>query len=140
MKFERQLNEDIGVNLTPLIDVVFLLLIFFMVTTTFSRDASLLITLPQASGELINFAPEEIEVVVAQNGAYAVNGEGLANTKLDTLMRAIEEISKGQRSFPIIITADANASYQSVVTVMDAVAQLGFSQLNIATSQNMDIE
>lgn len=138
MKFERQLNEEVSVNLTPLIDVVFLLLIFFMVTTTFTRDTNLLINLPEASGELMDVSPEQIEVMVAQNGSYAVNGRGLVNTQLSTLMDAIEEMSGGDRSLPVIITADANTSYQSVVTVMDAVAQLGFSQLNIATSQESE--
>ena len=135
MKFERQLTEEVSVNLTPLIDVVFLLLIFFMVTTTFTRDTNLLINLPEASGEIMDVSPEQIEVMVAQNGSYAVNGRGLVNTQLSTLIDAIEEMSEGDRSLPVIITADANTSYQSVVTVMDAVAQLGFSQLNIATSQ-----
>jgi len=138
MKFERQLNEEASVNLTPLIDVVFLLLIFFMVTTTFTRDTNLLINLPEASGELMDVSPEQIEVMVAQNGSYAVNGRGLVNTQLSTLMDAIEAMSGGDRSLPVIITADANTSYQSVVTVMDAIAQLGFSQLNIATSQESE--
>ncbi|MDC1436908.1 biopolymer transporter ExbD [Gammaproteobacteria bacterium] len=138
MKFERQLTEEVSVNLTPLIDVVFLLLIFFMVTTTFTRDTNLLINLPEASGEIMDVLPEQIEVMVAQNGSYAVNGRGLVNTQLSTLIDAIEEMSEGDRSLPVIITADANTSYQSVVTVMDAVAQLGFSQLNIATSQETE--
>jgi len=140
MKFERQLKEEVSVNLTPLIDVVFLLLIFFMVTTTFTRDTNLLINLPEASGEVMDVAPGQIEVMVAQNGSYAVNGRGLVNSQLSTLMDAIEEMSAGDRSLPVIITADANTSYQSVVTVMDAVAQLGFSQLNIATSQESEEE
>ncbi|MGA1742156.1 MAG: ExbD/TolR family protein [Pseudohongiellaceae bacterium] len=140
MKFERQLKEEVSVNLTPLIDVVFLLLIFFMVTTTFTRDTNLLINLPEASGEVMDVAPDQIEVMVAQNGSYAVNGRGLVNSQLSTLMDAIEEMSAGDRSLPVIITADANTSYQSVVTVMDAVAQLGFSQLNIATSQESEEE
>jgi len=140
MKFERQVKEEVSVNLTPLIDVVFLLLIFFMVTTTFTRDTNLLINLPEASGEVMDVAPDQIEVMVAQNGSYAVNGRGLVNSQLSTLMDAIEEMSAGDRSLPVIITADANTSYQSVVTVMDAVAQLGFSQLNIATSQESEEE
>ncbi len=140
MKFERQMNEEVSVNLTPLIDVVFLLLIFFMVTTTFSRDTNLLINLPEASGELMDVVPEQIEVMVARNGTYVVNGRGLINTQLSTLMNAIDEISEGDSSLPVIITADANTSYQSVVTIMDAVAQLGFSKLNIATSEEAEKE
>ena len=110
MKFERQLKEEVSVNLTPLIDVVFLLLIFFMVTTTFTRDTNLLINLPEASGEVMDVAPDQIEVMVAQNGSYAVNGRGLVNSQLSTLMDAIEEMSAGDRSLPVIITADANTS------------------------------
>ncbi|MAM72023.1 MAG: biopolymer transporter ExbD [Gammaproteobacteria bacterium] len=135
MKFARQSSEEVGVNLTPLIDVVFLLLIFFMVTTTFTRDSNLLINLPEASGDPLDVLPEQIEILVARNGAYSVNGRGLVNNQLGTLMNAIEEISAGDNSLPIIITADADTSYQSVVTVMDAVSQLGFSRLNIVTRE-----
>jgi len=135
MKFTRQSSEEVGVNLTPLIDVVFLLLIFFMVTTTFTRDSNLLINLPEASGDPLDVLPEQIEILVARNGAYSVNGRGLVNNQLGTLMNAIEEISAGDNSLPIIITADADTSYQSVVTVMDAVSQLGFSRLNIVTRE-----
>ena len=135
MKFARQNSEEVGVNLTPLIDVVFLLLIFFMVTTTFTRDSNLLINLPEASGDPLDALPEQIEILVAQNGAYSVNGRGLVNNQLNTLMEAIEEVSTGDNSLPIIITADADTSYQSVVTVMDAVAQLGFNRLNIVTRE-----
>ena len=140
MKFQRQVTEEVNVNLTPLIDVVFLLLIFFMVTTTFTRDTTLLINLPEASGEPMEVLPEQIVVLVAQNGAYSVNGRGLVNSELQTLMDAMEELSRGDNSLPVIITADANSSYQSVVTVMDAAAQLGFSQLNIATRQENETE
>ena len=131
MKFQRQLTEEVSVNLTPLIDVVFLLLIFFMVTTTFTRDTNLLINLPEASGEALEVMPDQIEILVAQNGAFSVNGQGLVNSELSTLM---------DNSLPVIITADANTSYQSVVTVMDAAAQLGFSQLNISTRQEAETE
>ena len=140
MKFQRQVTEEVNVNLTPLIDVVFLLLIFFMVTTTFTRDTNLLINLPEASGEPMEVLPEQIVVLVAQNGAYSVNGRGLVNSELQTLMDAMEELSRGDNSLPVIITADANSSYQSVVTVMDAAAQLGFSQLNIATRHENETE
>ena len=138
MKFQRQLKEELDVNLTPLIDVVFLLLIFFMVTTTFTRDSSLLITLPEASGEERQSTPTQIEVMIAQNGAYSINGQGLVNTQIDTLKKAITEISGGDTSLPMMITADANTHYQSVVTVMDALAQLGFNRLNITTQQSQE--
>ncbi len=135
MKFQRSLKEEVSVNLTPLIDVIFLLLIFFMVTTTFSRNTNILINLPEASGEAIEQQPFEIEILIAQNGTYSVNGRQLVNSQMETLMRVVAEVSVGDNSIPIIITADANTTHQSVVTAMDAVAQLGFTSLNIATRE-----
>ena len=135
MKFQRSLKEEVNVNLTPLIDVVFLLLIFFMVTTTFSRNTNLLINLPEASGQPSESEAIEIEILVAENGSYSVNGRQLENTQIETLMRTVTEVSGGDSTTPLIITADANTSHQSVVTAMDAVAQLGFSSLNIATRE-----
>lgn len=136
MKFQRTLKEEVSVNLTPLIDVVFLLLIFFMVTTTFTRDSNLLINLPEANGQATEEVPLRIEILIAVNGAYSVNGQNLINTQLETLTRAIEEISAGDNTLPITITADAETTHQSVVTAMDAVARLGFSRLSIATRQS----
>jgi len=135
VKFQRSLKEEVSVNMTPLIDVVFLLLIFFMVTTTFSRNTNLLINLPQATGELAEQQLVEIDILIAQNGTYSVNGRQLVNTQIETLMRTVAEVSGGDTTIPLIITADANSSHQSVVTAMDAVAQLGFTSLNIATRE-----
>jgi len=135
MKFQRTLKEDVSVNLTPLIDVVFLLLIFFMVTTTFSRNTNLMINLPEASGDSAQPQTVEIEILIAQNGTYSVNGRQLVNNQLETLMRTVAEVSAGDSSIPLIITADANTTHQAVVTAMDAVAQLGFISLNIATRE-----
>lgn len=136
MKFQRTLKEEVSVNLTPLIDVVFLLLIFFMVTTTFTRDSNLLINLPEANGQASEDAVLRIEILIARNGAYSVNGQSLVNTQLETLTRAIEAIAAGDNTLPITITADAQTTHQSVVTAMDAVARMGFSKLSIATRQS----
>ena len=135
MKFQRSLKEEVSVNLTPLIDVVFLLLIFFMVTTTFSRNTNLLINLPEATGQLTEQQPVEIEILIAQNGTYSVNGRQLVNSEMQTLMRTVAEVSGGDTTIPLIITADASTTHQAVVTAMDAVAQLGFTSLNIATRE-----
>jgi len=139
MKFERQLKDEVSVDLTPLIDVVFLLLIFFMVTTTFTRDSNLLINLPEANGaESATDQPLRIEILVARNGSYSVNGRALVNNQSATLMDAIAELSAGDTSTPVTLTADAQTTHQSVVTAMDVLAQLGFTRLNIATRQPDD--
>jgi len=135
VKFQRSLKEEVSVNLTPLIDVVFLLLIFFMVTTTFSRESNLLINLPEASGHQSEQQAAEIEILISESGTYSVNGRQLVNTEIETLIRTISEVSGGDNTIPLIITADANTTHQSVVTAMDAVAQLGFPGLNIATRE-----
>lgn len=135
MKFRRRRKGDSTINLTPLIDVVFLLLIFFMVSTTFTRETRLEIALPEASGEPSELPPQSIEITVSREGHYHVNGRTLANGDVTTLVKALEFESKGDSNLPVTITADANAAHQSVVTAMDAAGRLGFSRLNIATQQ-----
>ena len=124
--------------MTPLIDVVILLLIFFMVTTTFTRDTNLLINLPEADGQASEPTASQIDILVTRTGAYTVNGRALVNNQLETLQAAISEISGDDTSLPLVITADAESSHQSVVTAMDAVGQLGFTRINIATRQPGD--
>ncbi|MGI1678109.1 MAG: biopolymer transporter ExbD [Cellvibrionaceae bacterium] len=133
MKFHRQNRKEEEVNLTPLIDVVFLLLIFFMVSTTFTKETHLDINLPEASGEPVPDKKEQIDVLINADGSYAVNGQSLANKKLMTLRSAIEKVSDGDNELPLIITADANTPHQAVVTAMDAAGQLGFAKLSITT-------
>jgi biopolymer transport protein ExbD len=135
VKFQRSLQDEVSIDLTALIDVVFLLLIFFMVTTTFTRESNLLVNLPEAGGQPAAEVPLRIEVLIARNGSYSVNGQGLADMQLATLMGAIEEIAAGDNTVPVTITADAETTHQSVVTAMDAMAGLGFSRLSIATRQ-----
>ena len=135
MKFQRNLQEEVSIDLTSLIDVVFLLLIFFMVTTTFTRESNLLVNLPEAGGQPAAEEALRIEVLIARNGSYSVNGQALGDTQLDTLMLAIEGIAAGDNNLQVTITADAETTHQSVVTAMDAMARLGFSRLSIATRQ-----
>ncbi|MCB1649398.1 MAG: biopolymer transporter ExbD [Pseudomonadales bacterium] len=133
MKFQRRLQEELQLNLTPLIDVVFLLLIFFMVSTTFTRETRLAVNLPEADGEPVQDAPRIIEIAVSQGGSYAIDGRALVNNEIRTLMRALEEVSGGDHEIALILIADADATHQSVVTAMDAIGQSGFSRLSIAT-------
>lgn len=138
MKFARRTRTDVEVNLTPLIDVVFLLLIFFMVSTTFTKDTQLSIDLPEADGAPARVADKIVEITVTRTGAYAVNGTALVNSELPTLKRAIEEVSGGDTDLPMVITADSATPHQSVVTAMDAAGQLGFIHLKITTRNTTD--
>ena len=133
MKFRRQSRNEDSINLTPLIDVVFLLLIFFMVSTTFTKETHLEIDLPEATGEPLAEQSKQIEILINSEGGYAVNGESVINKKIDTLKAAIEKIAQGDNKLPMIITADASTPYQAVVTAMDAAGQLGFINLSMTT-------
>lgn len=136
MQFARHKKEELSLNLTPLIDVVFLLLIFFMVTTTFTKESRLTLELPEATGKPgAATTAEMIEVTVSAGGEFAVNGKPLVNTRLETVKRAINEAAQSDTSIPMVITADAQAPHQAVVTAMDAAGQLGFVHLNITTQQ-----
>lgn len=133
MKFRRQERADEGVNLTPLIDVVFLLLIFFMVSTTFTKESHLTVNLPEADGKPLATEIEQLDVVVDAKGGYIVNGKRLINTSIDTLRAAIDAIASDNTDIPFVITGDANASYQSIVSVMDLAGKMGFVNLSMAT-------
>jgi biopolymer transport protein ExbD len=134
MKFRRRPRTEASIELTPLIDVVFLLLIFFMVSTTFIRETQLDLDLPEASGDLQQPDEQSIVVTIAEDGTYAVNDQALVNNQLATLMRALrQEISEGEAAKHLIITADANATHQAVVRAMDAAGQLGLTRLSITT-------
>ena len=138
MKFYRRRRADNGINLTPLIDVVFLLLIFFMVTTTFTRESRLLIELPEADAEVVDSAQVPVELVISRDGSYAVNGQNLINRDIKTIMAALKDIAGEDGNTPLVITADAQAAHQAVVTAMDAAGRLGFTRLNITTQQSGD--
>lgn len=135
MKFKRQTKEELNLNLTPLIDIVFLLLIFFMVTTTFTKENHLAIQLPEAQGEVVDAPDKLVEVIIDKDGQYSVNGQRLISAKLLTLKQAIEKVSQGDRALPFVITADALTPHESVVRAMDAAGQLGFSRLSITSKQ-----
>ena len=135
MKFRRQRLEEVSVNLTPLIDVVFLLLIFFMVSTTFTRETQLSIDLPEATGEPRESEQKQVEILIDESGAYRVNGQALVDGQMRTLQAAIFKVPAGDTTLPMLISADAQASHQSVVRAMDAAGQMGFVHLSITTRQ-----
>lgn len=133
MHFKRQTKNQEDINLTPLIDVVFLLLIFFMVSTTFTKETHLKVDLPEAEGQQAAQPSDKIEILITADGGYAVNGESLVNSQMKTLLAAIEMKGQGNTELPFIITADANVPYEKVVQVMDAAGRLGYAKLSMTT-------
>lgn len=135
MKFPRQKQEEVNVNLTPLIDVVFLLLIFFMVSTTFTKETHLEVDLPEARGDASVTEEQIIEILITDQGNYSVNGKPLVNTQAETLRLALKKTAGDSRDMPLIITADAKTPHQAVVTAMDVSGRLGFEKLSITTRE-----
>ena len=134
MNFKRKNREGFDLNLTPLIDVVFLLLIFFMVTTTFDRETQLKIELPQASGEQKQ-ATKTIEVSIDSKSRFFINDKELVNSGLETIKKALKQAAGDQKNPPLLISADGQATHQSVITVLDAAGQLGFVNITFAANQ-----
>lgn len=133
VKFKRQRAEEISINVTSLIDVVFIVLIFFVATTTFNDETRLKVTLPEASVDAKSAEANAIELLINMQGEYFINGRALINNQLLTVKRALQETSGGDNRRPLIITADANARHAAVVRAMDAAGQLGFERLSITT-------
>ena len=112
-------------NLTPLIDVVFLLLIFFMVSTTFERESQIIIELPEADGEELIVENVVLDITVDREGRFFVNQQEVINTEVATLKIAISKAVGENKKIPVLINADAKSPYQAVMSVMDAASQLG---------------
>ncbi|HEY6612183.1 MAG TPA: biopolymer transporter ExbD [Pseudomonas sp.] len=135
MKFRRKPRENVEIGLAPLIDVVFILLLFFVVTTTFTRETQLKIDLPEADSATPVQETElkQLEVMIAADGSYSLNGQSLVKSDLATLSSALQKESAGDSSLPLVISADARTPHQAVITAMDAAGKLGFSRLRITT-------
>ena len=134
MQFKRQKQAAIDVNLTPLIDVVFLLLIFFMVSTSFIKETHLTLNLPTAANaEQIVQETVALEVIIDNNGFYRIDGRALINTGGETIKSALKNLSQDDLSTPLTVTADATAPYQAVVKIIDIAGGMGFTKINITT-------
>ena len=136
MNLKPDRREEIDLNLTPLIDVVFLLLIFFMVSTTFEKTSKLKIDLPEASNKATQQVNKKIVIGIDVKGRYYINERQLVNTQLKTLKLALLKISGDNKDIPIILRADAKTPHQSVVTAMDAASQVGLTRLSISTLES----
>jgi biopolymer transport protein ExbD len=136
LRLQHHFKEEPTVDLTSLIDVVFLLLIFFMVSTTFERQALLKVDLPEASAvEELAEIPESLELVIDGEGRMFLNDQRLVDSNVATVRAAMEQMSGGSRDLPLILRADRQTPHHYVVTVMDVAAQLGFTNLSIATDR-----
>ncbi len=133
MKFRRKPRENVEINLASLLDVVFILLLFFVVSTTFTRETQLKIELPEAASGEPPRDSRTLEVQIAADGSYALNGQPLARNDLATLSAALQQASEGDNRLPLVISADASTPHQAVITAMDAAGKLGFAQLRIST-------
>ena len=137
MNFRPRGAEEVDVNLTPLIDVVFLLLIFFMVTTTFNKNASIKIELPTATNTVQTTQQDKIELLIDGQGRYYINGREVLNNKPETLFQAMTLVLNDMDKVPpLVISADAAVGYQYVVTAMDIAGRLGLTNFSIATTQS----
>lgn len=134
MNFPRPQSEEISINLTPLIDVVFLLLIFFMVSTTFTKETQLKVDLPQATTDQVAQL-DRLEIIIKADGSYAINDKALVNAQPKTLRAALLKESGGDLATPLKVSADASTPHQAVITAMDVAANLGFSQLSLTTRE-----
>lgn len=138
MNFQPKPREQLELDITPLIDVVFLLLIFFMVSTTFEHDSELNITLPKASKEIAHAKPDAINVAIDNQSRIFINGKELLNSQISTIKEALYDIASDLEDAPIIISADEETPYQVVIRTMDAARQLGLLKITFATRIDED--
>ena len=134
MKLSLRTRTQPEVNLTSLIDVVLLLLIFFMVSTSFVKQSQISIRLPESEATpVVDEEPDRIDILITEAGTYYVNGRELINNRAETIRNALQKVAGGNNDLPLTISADANARHQDVVTAMDVAGRLGFTRVGIAT-------
>ncbi|PWB35919.1 biopolymer transporter ExbD [Pseudomonas sp. SDI] len=135
MKFRRKPRETVDINLASLIDVVFILLLFFVVTTTFTRETQLRVELPEAASgaPAPDSEQKQLEITISAEGVYSINNHLLPKSDLATLTEALAKEANGDTTLPLSISADGKTPHQAVVTAMDAAGKLGFSQLRMTT-------
>ncbi|MCF8192233.1 MAG: biopolymer transporter ExbD [Burkholderiales bacterium] len=134
MDFRRGLRaEEPEINLIPLIDVLLVIVIFLAVSTTYSKFAELKITLPQASAEEVQKKPVELDIAVNELGEYFLNRQALEARDAEGLATAMKAAAGNDKDPVIVIRADAKATHQSVINVMEAARQAGYVRITFAT-------
>jgi biopolymer transport protein ExbD len=134
MKLSLRPKAEPEVNMTSLIDVVLLLLVFFMVSTSFVKQSQISIRLPAAeSAAIVEEVAEQLDIMITEQGTFLINGRELINNRPETIRNALQKLSAGNTRMPLTISADGNTPHQYVVTAMDVAGKLGFVKINIAT-------
>ena len=133
MNLRRTRRDEPELNLIPLVDILFVVLIFFIVTTTFNRDAGITLTLPEASAEAETRQEVTLGIVIDGEGRFYINQQQVVNTSPETLKRALQQAAVEDKNAPVVISADAKTPHQAVITAMDVARQLGFVHFTLAT-------
>ena len=134
MRFRKPTVEPLEINLTPMIDCLLFLIVFLLLATSFNHFSRLNIILPEAEGVALTEEKNSIEVAVQEDGSYLVNGITLASSNEAELTSMLQQEAGSHRDMLFVIAADANATHQSVVRVMDIAGKLGFLNINISTA------
>lgn len=136
MQFRKARHEDPEINLIPLIDVLLVVLIFLMVTTTYARFSELQINLPEAKGDSAKEMPVQINVGVDEHGGYAINDSAAATSSVEGLVEALRAAAGSEKDPVVVISADAHATHQSVIRVMDAARRAGYPRVTFVTQSS----
>jgi biopolymer transport protein ExbD len=140
MNFRPRRDEEPEINLISMIDILLVLLIFFIMSTTFAVDGRLRIQFPQASSVPLQRSPADALIItVTAEGNFLVNGFEVINSSPDTLRLAIQKVAGERRDAPVTLRADGRATHQAVVTAMDTLGKLGFAQLRILTTSSDEV-
>jgi biopolymer transport protein ExbD len=136
MNFRPRPKEEPEINLIPFIDVLLVVLIFLMLTTTYSKFTEMQLKLPVADAEVQRDHPKEVIVAISSDGRYMVNRQPVAGRSVEAMAAALTEAAKAGKESVIVISADATATHQSVITVMEAARRSGLSQITFATQSS----
>ena len=131
---DHRADDEPDINLVPLIDVILVLIIFFVVTTTFDARSMLKLELPRADGEAATTQTDALNLLVNAEGRYFVQDREVLRTDIDSLKQVLREVAGDDRERTVLLRADARTQHQAVVTALDALGQLGFVQVSIATA------
>jgi len=136
MKFRQRQHEEPEINLIPFIDVLLVILIFLMLSTTYSKFTELQVSLPTADADNLKDRPREIVVAVSADGRYVVNSQAVEGRAVELLSVALSQAAAGNSDITVVVSADAAAAHQSVINVMDAARRAGLSRLTFAAQSN----